>query len=82
LSWRYINPGLLVAERLGRLPGRAGPDGHRRKQPADGREPDGAPIAAGDLDVALLAGAECIYTRIAPGGTLNDRILPWTVQSP
>ncbi len=42
LSWRYVNPGLLVAQRLGIDPGGAGPDRDRGEQPADRGEPHGA----------------------------------------
>jgi len=42
LSWRYINPGLLVAERLGVSPAELALTAIGGKQPADGREPDGA----------------------------------------
>jgi acetyl-CoA C-acetyltransferase len=39
-------------------------------------------IAAGELDVALLTGAECIYTRIAARRDPDRPVLPWTAQPP
>ncbi len=39
------------------------------------------PIAAGELDVALLGGAECIYTRLAARRDPERPVLPWTTQA-
>jgi len=63
LSWRYINPGLLVAERLGVSPAELALTAIGGNNPQTVVSLTARAIAAGDLDVALLAGAECIYTR-------------------
>ena len=39
-------------------------------------------IGAGDLEVALLVGAECIFTRLAARRDPERPVLPWTTQPP
>jgi acetyl-CoA C-acetyltransferase len=79
LSWRYRDPGRLVAERLG-----LGGVRHTLYSNAGGNTPQSLvnrsalDIAAGALDIVLIGGAEAWRTRMAvrsAGGHLD-----WTVQ--
>ncbi|OFJ53683.1 acetyl-CoA acetyltransferase [Mycolicibacterium grossiae] len=78
LSWRYRNPGLLLAERLGASAAEG------RYTPIGGNVPQALvneaclDIQAGRVDAVLIAGAETWRTRSrvrSSGGTLD-----WTVQ--
>jgi acetyl-CoA C-acetyltransferase len=80
LSWRYVNPGLLVAQRLGLTPAELALTAIGGNNPQTVVNLTALAIAAGDLDVALLAGAECIYTRLAARRDPGRPVLPWTVQ--
>ncbi len=82
LSWQYANPALLVAERLGISPAELalsviGGNGGQTLAAGAARA-----IAAGELDVALITGAECIYTRVAARRHPDRPVLPWTNQPP
>ncbi|OWY62544.1 acetyl-CoA acetyltransferase, partial [cyanobacterium TDX16] len=78
LSWRYRDPGALVAERVGASPRRS------LRTTGGGQSPQllvnllAVDIAAGRSDLALLAGAECWRTRQAFRGKEADQ--DWTVQ--
>ncbi len=63
LSWRYVNPGLLVSERLGITPQELALTAIGGNNPQTVVNRTALQIAAGELDVALLTGAECIFTR-------------------
>ena len=82
LSWRYINPALLVADRLGLAPTELALTSIGGNSPQTVASATAQAIASGDLDVALLAGAECIYTRIAARRDPERPILPWTTEPP
>jgi acetyl-CoA C-acetyltransferase len=82
LSWGYINPGLLVSERLGLKPTEQALTAIGGNNPQTVVSATALAIAAGDLDVALLAGADCIFTRLAARRDPDRPILPWTVQPP
>jgi acetyl-CoA C-acetyltransferase len=82
LSWRYVNPGLLVAQRLGLAPAELALTAIGGNGPQTVVNQTALAIAAGDLDVALLAGAECIFTRVAARRDPDRPILPWTIQPP
>jgi acetyl-CoA C-acetyltransferase len=82
LSWRYVNPGLLVAQRLGLTPAELALTAIGGNNPQTVVNRTALAIATGDLDVALLAGAECIYTRVAARRDPDRPILPWTIQPP
>jgi acetyl-CoA C-acetyltransferase len=78
LSWRYRDPGALVAERVGASPRRSlGTTG-------GGQSPQmlvnllANDIVAGRCDLALVAGAECWRTRQAFRGKEAEQ--GWTVQ--
>ncbi|HEV7888299.1 MAG TPA: acetyl-CoA acetyltransferase [Acidimicrobiales bacterium] len=78
LSWRYANPALLLAERLGCSPRQT------LKSTVGGNSPQALvndtadAIARGELDVALIAGAEAVYTRLLARKTKDW--LQWTQQ--
>jgi acetyl-CoA C-acetyltransferase len=80
LSWRYVNPGLLVGERLGISPAESALTAIGGNNPQTVVSQTALAIAAGQLDVALLAGAECIYTRMAARRDPERPILSWTAQ--
>lgn len=78
LSWKYPDPGALLARRLGLSPRRTqlSTVGGNSPQLMLNQLADG--IARGETDVALVGGVECLYTRLAarkePGTYLN-----WTI---
>lgn len=79
LSWRYRDPGRLVAERLGVGDLRQSvytPDGGNMPQSLVNRAC--LDIAAGDVDVVLVGGAEAWRTRTAARAAGTD--LGWTAQ--
>lgn len=69
LSWPYPNPALLLAELIGAGPGGSGTAADLVLTTAGGNSPQmlvhrvAADIAAGRLDVAVIAGAESMYSR-------------------
>jgi len=77
LSWRYADPGALVAQRVGAAPR------DTAASPIGGNEPQTLlhqacrDIAAGDRDLVLIGGAEAWRSRSAQGG----KELGWTVMS-
>jgi acetyl-CoA C-acetyltransferase len=75
-AWPYRNPGALIAARVGASPKESllSPDGGNTPQSLVNRM--ALAIEAGDLDVAVLVGAEGIYTR-RRARRLNARI-PYT----
>jgi len=80
LSWPYVNPGLLVAERLGIAPAELALTVIGGNNPQTVVSRTAAEIAAGRLDVALLAGAECTYTRVAARRHGDHTVPAWTTQ--
>jgi acetyl-CoA C-acetyltransferase len=80
LAWGYINPGLLVAERLGIDPQEIAlaSIGGNGPQAIAGRTAQA--IAEGKLDVAVVAGADCIGTRLAARRDPDHPTLHWTTQ--
>ena len=79
LSWRYLDPGRLVAERVGAAEVRStwysNPGGNTPQALLNRTCLD---IAAGEADVVLLGGAEAWRTRMAARG-VGERPA-WTVQ--
>jgi len=80
LSWRYTDPGALVAAQLGIDPAESMVSAIGGNGPQSLANATAASIAAGDLDVALVAGAECIATRIAARRDSERPVLPWSTQ--
>lgn len=78
LSWRYPNPALLLAERLGASPRQT------MRSTTGGNTPQAllnnaaAAIQRGDMDVVLIAGAEAVYTRLL--ARKANAWLAWTQQ--
>ncbi|HEX9992579.1 MAG TPA: hypothetical protein VGB14_06605, partial [Acidimicrobiales bacterium] len=63
LSWRYPDPGRLVADRVGARPRHTAVTGTGGQSPQVVVDRTAAAIAAGDLDVAVVCGAEAWRTR-------------------
>jgi len=80
LSWRYADPGALVAERLGISPAESALTAIGGNGPQSVVNQSAAAIAAGELDAVLVTGAECIATRIAARRDPDRPLLPWTSQ--
>lgn len=80
LSWSYSNPGLIVAERLGISPGEFALAGIGGNGPQSVASRTCVQIANGDLDVALIAGADCIGTRLSVRKDPEHPTLSWTTQ--
>jgi acetyl-CoA C-acetyltransferase len=81
LSWRYANPGLLLARRLGASPRQLAltTTGGNSPQMVAGRWAEA--IWKGELDVALVAGAEAMYTRLDARRPGRRRHLDWTPEA-
>jgi len=80
LSWRYVNPGVLVSERLGIAPRELALTVIGGNNPQTVVNHTALQIAAGELDVALVTGAECMYTRLAARRDPERPVLRWTTQ--
>lgn len=78
LSWRYRDPGLLVAERLGASPRDTSVSGMGGNGPQTLVNQTCLAIQAGEADLVLIAGAEAWRTRTAARKAGTD--LGWTVQ--
>jgi acetyl-CoA C-acetyltransferase len=78
LSWRYINPAQLLADRLGAAPRRLARSAVGGNSPQLLVNEAARAIQAGEVDVALLAGAEAVYTRLLVRKTGTH--LPWSTQ--
>jgi acetyl-CoA C-acetyltransferase len=81
LSWRYVNPGLLVSERLGIAPRELALTAIGGNNPQTVLSRTALQIAGGELDVALVSGAECLYTRHAARRDPDRPVLEWTTQA-
>ncbi|MEV5835913.1 acetyl-CoA acetyltransferase [Nocardia sp. NPDC052112] len=79
LSWRYRDPGLLVAERIGAQPRHTGYTGNGGSTPQALVNSAAADILAGRADLVLIGGAESWRTRmkLRSRGARPD----WTVQN-
>ena len=82
LSWHYENPGLLVAEALGIEPAQLMVTTTGGNNPQSLVNATALAIGRGELDVAVLVGADCVYTRAATRRHADRPLLPWTVQPP
>src|SRR6195256_1624967 len=63
LSWRYVNPGLAIGERLGVTPRQTVLTSTGGNSPQLLVNETALAIQRGDVDVALLTGAEAMATR-------------------
>lgn len=82
VSWRYLNPGALVAERLGLTPADVAEGPIGGNTPLAMAAEAAADIAAGRADVVALVGGEALWTRIAARRDPDRPVLPWTTQPP
>jgi acetyl-CoA C-acetyltransferase len=80
LSWPYTNPGVLVSKRLGIEPDELALTVIGGNSPQTVVNHTALQIAAGELDVALVCGAECIFTRRAARRDPDHPVLAWTTQ--
>ncbi len=80
LSWHYENPGLLVAEGLGIEPAQLMVTTTGGNNPQSMVNATALAIGRGELDVAVLVGADCVYTQAATRRHPDRPLLPWTVQ--
>jgi acetyl-CoA C-acetyltransferase len=78
LSWRYRDPGLLVAQRLGATPRDTGLSGMGGNSPQSLVNQACLSIQAGEADLVLLGGAEAWRTRM--GARRAGSTLTWTKQ--
>jgi acetyl-CoA C-acetyltransferase len=78
LSWRYRDPALLVAQRLGAAPRDTSVSGMGGNSPQSLVNQACLAIQSGDADLVLLGGAEAWRTRMAARKQGAD--LCWTVQ--
>lgn len=82
LGWRAVNPGLQVAARLGIEPPELVLTAVGGTMPQALLHRAAGAIADGRLDVVLVVGAECWYTRAAARRRGEDARVRWTVQDP
>jgi acetyl-CoA C-acetyltransferase len=78
LSWRYRDPGALVAERVGATPRDTSLSAMGGNSPQTLVNQACLAIQAGDADLVLLGGAEAWRTRM--GSRKDGTKLDWTVQ--
>lgn len=80
LSWHYIDPGALLAEELGIEPAQILVTTTGGNNPQSLVNATALAIGRGELDVAVIAGADCYYTQAAARRHPDRPLLPWTVQ--
>lgn len=80
LSWSYANPGILVAERLGISPSEIAVAGISGNGPQSVANRTATAISAGRIEIALVAGADCIGTRVSARRDPDHPALSWTRQ--
>ncbi|MCB1013854.1 MAG: acetyl-CoA acetyltransferase [Acidimicrobiales bacterium] len=80
LSWRYRDPGRLIAERIGARPRQSWYTTDGGQTPQALLNHTARDITAGDLDLALLCGGEAWRTRSAYRA--RDEKPPWTREDP
>jgi len=80
LSWHYVDPGALLAEELGIEPKQILVTTTGGNNPQSLVNATALAIGRGELDVAVIAGADCHYTQAAARRHPDRPLLPWTVQ--
>ncbi len=80
LSWHYVNPGELVAEAIGMEPDQVLVTTTGGNNPQRMVNATALAIGRGELDVAVVVGADCVYTQTAARRHPDRPVLPWTVQ--
>jgi len=81
LSWPYLDPGSLLAEGLGIEPDQVLVTTTGGNHPQALVNATALAIGRGELDVAVIAGADCFYTQAAARRHPERPLLPWTVQA-
>jgi acetyl-CoA C-acetyltransferase len=82
LSWTYIDAATPLADRLGVTPRQVAQSAIGGNSPQTIASATARAIAAGELDVAIVAGAECMASRAAHRRAHAGAEPPWTVQDP
>lgn len=80
LCWAYVNPGRLVADKMGLTPEQtmvAATGGNNAQAWVNRTALD---IGRGALDVAVIAGADCAHTVATARRDPSRPVLPWTGQ--
>jgi acetyl-CoA C-acetyltransferase len=80
LSWHYVDPGALLAEELGIDPAEVLVTNTGGNNPQSLVNATALAIGRGEVDVAVVAGADCFYTQEAARRHPDRPLLPWTVQ--
>ena len=81
LSWHYVDPGALLAEELGIEPAQILVTTTGGNNPQSLVNATALAIGRGELDVAVLVGADCFYTQAAARRHPDRPVLPWTAQA-
>jgi len=82
LSWQYANPGLLVAAGLGIEPSELVVSTTGGDSPQRLVNQTALAVGRGDLDCAVLVGADCIYSQFVSRRHPDRPVLPWSTQGP
>ncbi len=82
LSWHYADAATPLAERLGIAPRELAQSGIGGNSPQMIASASARAIAAGTVDVVVVAGAECLGSRVAHRRANGGAEPPWTVQPP
>ncbi len=80
LTWRIPNPGLAVAAELGIEPAEQVLTAVGGNMPQTVLHDTARAVARGDLDVAVITGAECAYTQHAARRATGGPSLHWPTQ--
>ncbi|MCL5947644.1 MAG: acetyl-CoA acetyltransferase [Actinobacteria bacterium] len=80
LAWSYVNPAQLVAKRLAIEPKRLATTTVGGNSPQMVATYAAKAIQAGQMEVALVVGADCVYTRRAARKDPTHPALGWTTQ--
>jgi acetyl-CoA C-acetyltransferase len=81
VSWQYADPGRAVADALGLEPAQTMISSTGGNTPQSLVNATSLAIGRGELDVAVLVGADCVYTLTAARRDPDRPLLPWTVQA-
>jgi acetyl-CoA C-acetyltransferase len=80
LSWQYVNPAVLVAAELGIEPDECLVTTTGGNNPQRLVNATALAIGRGEVEVAVVVGADCVYTQAAAQRHPDRPVLPWTVQ--
>jgi acetyl-CoA C-acetyltransferase len=80
MSWQYVNPAALVADELGIDPAELMVTSAGGNNPQSMVNATALAIGRGELEVAVLVGADCVFTQTAARRHPDRPMLPWTVQ--